>query len=291
MPISVGPQNDLPDSDEAYLYPRWKPFPPEAYQLTCSICPKRGFEEIPNRAAIRAMVICRTRDGQPSLFARLPLFVVYNVAVVLETCFAFWEGPGRGFMRKLGLWAITLLILFGPAYYFLRNPGQQLPGTTQFLLDILLFLMAYLTSHITTIESADRNANQKWIPQSRQACRGLLTVWADVQSFRQELAEMCGMITREITEMQSQKMQGARAVLGSQCSAGAQRLDVIANHLSDAVAAWETFIGANCEGAECALISQELDDRRTELRAQLAAQRSVQSCAEAVPSNQGDLNP
>ncbi|HVU86064.1 MAG TPA: hypothetical protein VHD36_02005 [Pirellulales bacterium] len=194
-------------------------------------------------------------------------------------------------MRKPGLVIVTALIIFGPLYYFYRHPSEQMPPLAQFLLDILLFVCAYMISQRSAVEDAERRANQKWVPQSRQACRGLLTVWSEVQTLRLDVSEMCSIITKDIPEMQAPKMQGARTVLSAQCGSNAQRLDGIGDHLLDALAAWETFIGANCEGLECAIISEELATRKAAIEAKIAA-RSREKCngeSANLPSGSEDI--
>jgi hypothetical protein len=179
---------------------------------------------------------------------------------------------------RLFAWLFLLAVLVGPAAYLFLHPTATVPPFGAVLLDVLLFLLAWWLSREMARDDAELHANDKWVPQSRQACRSLLTVWADVQGLRHDLATMCSTLTNELPEMQDERMRGARAVLSGQCKSTASRLDTIANHLSDAVAAWDTSITANCQGMECAQIKQDMKDHREELVAQLIRLQQSGEC-------------
>lgn len=180
---------------------------------------------------------------------------------------------------KILVWIMVAVVFAVPAIYLYQNPDAELTTTTSLLKDVLLLLLTIIGTYLSTAEAVRRQANNKWVPQARSACRTLLSLWADVQRLRRELSNLCTAVTSELPIMEQDEFKGARTALNLQCKAGASRLDSIGEYLTNSVADWENFIASNCEGDECAQISQELAIHKSNLTRQLAAADSQDGCS------------
>lgn len=255
----------------------WKPFPKDAYGERCIFCLNAGPEFLRHRAEVRYEHLIATKnlgwvDSRPILS-----WLLNHLCLGLEWTFQTAE-KGWDFPMKALVWIAAIAVLLIPAIYLFQHPDATLTTSTQLLKDVLLFLLTILGTYLSTSAAARRQANNKWVPQARSSCRTLLSLWADTRRLQHELANLCSTVTKELPVMEENKFQGARAALNMQCRAGANRLDSIADYLTNAVADWESFIGANCEGDECEKIWTELQQHRHQLEAQLAKAEPTEGC-------------
>lgn len=251
----------------------FRPFPQEIYNPRCSTCPHPGIENLLQRANLRILWFRHTTKlGVHSLHFPILIAVPWNLfwALVFLAIEAVYSIAG-GIMADLYSairWCVAILVLLGSPIGLAYSPQHFTPWI-ECVLNIVLFWLALELGNSRAITEAKRLANDRWLPQAESACRHLLTVWRSVKSSRSELADLCATVSRDVSGEDKGQASVLRSALDGRCRVGAQRLDDIGNHLQDAVADWQRFLDANCEGAECVRIGRELTQRRFELEQQM----------------------
>jgi hypothetical protein len=256
---------DAADTLDSEMSP-WRPFSRSVLDSAgqCSFCPLPGPLWIWQRAIFR-MLLLAERFGCPRRpLAMWPsLLGYYLLSLALEFIFQM----GDVFSKRTGVWLIALIVLAGPPLILLKYPDQYTP-MVETLLNALLFGLALYLGRLDATVAATKQANAKWLPQAASACSRLLTVWASIRTYRSELASTCANARRDLPELEDSNLKAVKTMLSSHCNYGSARLNDAANHLEDALEDWQRFIGANCEGSECARIERQIDNRRDELKKQ-----------------------
>lgn len=256
---------DATDTSDREMSP-WRPFPRRVLDSSgqCSFCPLPGPLWIWQRAVFR-MLLFADRFGCPRrAFVMWPcLLGYYLLSLVMESIFQM----GEAFSKRAGVWLIALIVLVGPPLILLNYPDQYTP-MVETLLNALLFGLALYLGRLDAAAVATKQANAKWLPQAASACSRLLTVWASIRTYRSELASTCANARRDLPELKDSNLKAVKTMLSAHCNYGSARLNDAANHLEDALEDWQRFIGANCEGNECAQIAKQIDGRRDELKKQ-----------------------
>jgi hypothetical protein len=202
----------------------------------------------------------------------------YGVSLLLEILFQLAESLMRSFVILL-----AMLVLICPPIVLWRFPDQYTP-MVETLLNALLFGLALWLGNHEAAKRAEKHANAKWLPQAASACSRLLTVWASVRNFQGQLGNTCTQAIKDLPELEHDKMRAVKTMLNAHCGNGAARMGDIVNHLEDALEDWLRFIGANCEGDECAAINAQIEARRTTLKKQLGTLSLCDTAEPAVPA-------
>lgn len=161
-----------------------------------------------------------------------------------------------------GVLAAALVI--GPAVYIGFYPKEFGP-LPDFLISVLLFLLAYWTGSVREQEQAALRANDRWLPQAESVILRLMTLRSNVVRFAAITRNGCKSAECDLPQLNDPAMEAVRISIRKDCQSSGERLDDIANQLEDAIEDWRRFIMANCQGDECYRIARAIEQRSERL--------------------------
>lgn len=162
-------------------------------------------------------------------------------------------------------WVMIIVLLIGAPVWLVEHPESYTPPV-QFLLSIFLGLLSYALGFSEEIQRATKKANDRWLPQAESVILRLLTLRANVCRFSKSTKCSCSASNCDLPELQKEELRAVRVKMKTECEASCQRLDDIAHQLEDAIADWQRFVSANCQGEECNRIWVAIQEREQKLQ-------------------------
>lgn len=161
-------------------------------------------------------------------------------------------------------WVLAVALLVGPPIYLAYQPDHYTP-LVEVLFSVFLFLLAYWIGQSQDAAQAAQRANDRWLPQAESVIFRLITLHANVRRFCLASRSDCQQSQCELPELQKDELRAVRIKMKTECEASSRRLEDIAHQLEDAIEDWRRFIGANCQGEECARIFDAIWERQQKL--------------------------
>jgi hypothetical protein len=154
---------------------------------------------------------------------------------------------------------------------------QDFTPLAQLLFSVILFLLAAALGSATDTKKAAQAANDRWLPQAESVILRLMTLRAEVVKFSYETKDSCGTPSCDIPELDTEAFRMVRIRMKDDCHAASGKLDNIAHQLDDAIADWQRFVTANCQGDECARIFYAFQEREDKLQRELAELKAAKT--------------
>jgi len=251
----------------------WKPLPRKYFSTECGDCPEVEEISLITRAKHRMWLFTWKADNKRK--GRLWKTMFFTLSLVLELVFQFYV-----WVRSISMPnAIKLLIAFivllvSPILLYVK-PDAYTPFVA-ILLNIGLFALALWVGLEQAEEHGKRIANDRWLPQAQSAIHRLLTIWASIRSFRNELSYTCKKAAKDLPELEKEENKAIKTLFSSNCGHGSNRLGDIVNHLEDALEDWNRFVKENCQGDDCDRIDKEIKKRRELLKTQYEVNKTTE---------------
>ncbi len=253
------------------------PFPPRSYN--CPTCPPARHESIITRSIWRFKLLLLWFGWYPkqkwlTALLYLPGFVY---GLIAELVISFFSDERVNMKNTVAL-LILLLLVAAPSYMLINNPAL-LNEATQLLFSILLFAGSLWFGNQVSLSRAKRAATEKWLPAAETACKDLLTIASTAERMRRTQGGICANIDPLIPEEDKDKLKGLKQLIDNQCHETASNLSTLRSYIDTAVSNWKVFIAANCEGTDCELIEERIEEHRGSLQTRLDQETPASPCS------------
>lgn len=264
----------------------WRPFPAE--RGGCAMCPPSRLDPFQKRVANRSILISSAIQGRK--WARLfPSRARRVVAGGLEIAFLMGIHMPKVNWSAIGLvLAVVLLVILPTVVY--QFTSVKYNDLTNILFNVLLCVVSVWLSMLLQKPAAQREARKYWLPFAESACNDLVTIGAAAERMRRHQRIYCGKIKSLIAPAEQKRLEPVLALVDAQCSGAAEKLSALRDQIRGARRDWEGFIRNHCEGTECALIQQRLDELEFELNLLTDKEVPVPACEQADTVTEASCN-
>lgn len=161
-------------------------------------------------------------------------------------------------------WLLASIPFIGAPLYLAVRPTEYTP-LVEVLLNLLLFVLAYMIGSKKEVDEAAKKANDRWLPQAEAVVYRLITLHSHVKNFSVTTSCNSQKTESDLPELNGEQFKALKIKLKTDCENTSIRLEEMANQLDDAISDWTRFIAANCSEDECGRIFEAIDERRKKL--------------------------
>ena len=241
----------------------------EPGNASCITCPPGRRDHLLQRVLWRALLpfLCVGRVPRSRLLLVLLVIPCLLYGLIVESFVETFCEIGDNMSTFIS--SVFVLVLMAVPTCLLVERPEFYNVPVQILFSVFLTAASTWLGISINNKRARRDATAKWLPAAETACKQLLTLSSTAERMKRTQAQACSAIDPLMAPGQTPNPAAIRALVGIQCRETAEKLATLRDHIENGISHWQVFIGANCEGDECALIDQRLQACRTQLFAQI----------------------